>query len=64
MVFNLAVMSSSYDVALATATGAAGAASGPGAALNKGVAAAMASHSLLVILFPSWCFPRPAISTA
>jgi hypothetical protein len=62
MVFNLAVTSSSYDAALAMATGSAGAelafASDWGAAFANGVAATMASHSLLVIDFPSGCFCR------
>jgi hypothetical protein len=58
MVFNLAVTSSSYDAAFAMATGAAGAelafASDWGAAFTNGVAATMASHSLRVMVFPSW----------
>jgi hypothetical protein len=54
MVFNLTVTSSSYDAALAMATGAAGAAPDSGAAFTNGVAATMASHSLRVIGFPSF----------
>jgi hypothetical protein len=58
MVFNLAVTSSSYDAAFAIATGAAGAelafASDWGAAFTNGAAATMASHSLRVMVFPSW----------
>jgi hypothetical protein len=62
MVFNLAVTSSSYDAAFAMATGAAGAelafASDWGAAFTNGAAATMASHSLRVIVFPSWVLCR------